>query len=212
MSGSATDRTEDRQWSSSTHPTRACGDDPRNRRSGVVGDEECEGRCANREIDQVPGEPVRGSLNWRARLFRLLHRLEDSRERGIAAHPRGPNLKSSGLIECTRKNRGTYNLLYRLGLTSDRRLIDKGVAGHDHSVHRDATARSNEHHIAGANQIDVNLLCAAGSLNRYGAWKKVQKVLDRPSAPINGHPFQNFSDEDKKQDYQRDECLPDRQR
>src|SRR5207249_8613823 len=96
-------------------------------------------------------------LDWRARLLRFFDRIDDLSKRGISANAGCPDVERSRLVDRSGIHARSCNLLDGQGLPSDRRLIDKRVAGDDFTIHRNPRAGFHYNDIAGADFGSVDI-------------------------------------------------------
>ena len=99
-------------------------------------------------------DPVGQALHRRFGGLRVLHQPDDLRQHRLRADGSGFNGQQAIGVDRTGRDVGPGAGLDGQALTGQHRVVDPGGALDHTSVHRNALARTDDHHVAGADRID----------------------------------------------------------
>ncbi len=104
---------------------------------------------------RVPGgEAIDELLHRRAFGLRLLHQVDDARQRRVVAAPGDGDDQRAMPVDGAGEDLVARRLLHRHRLTGDRRLVDVGASVGDGAVEREALAGAHVHHLTGQHPIE----------------------------------------------------------
>src|SRR5262249_52521084 len=147
-----------RQRGAGSHAAGPGDDDNRYGRERVSRDDECQHGGAQREVDEVGRQSVRGLLDGCPRLLGLFDGLDDLPEDGVPTDPRRTDVERPGLVDRAGKDRGSRHFLGRYGLSGNGGLVYEGMAGGDDAVDGEKRAGLHDDRITDTERIERNLL------------------------------------------------------
>ena len=110
-------------------------------------------RNEQRRRDQPAGSPVRNALHGRLLVFRLLHHADELLQRAVLAHPGRCDVDRTKAVDGAAEYGIPRTFVHRQAFPGHDRLIHRGLAAADGTVHRDGLAGQNAQHIAAADRI-----------------------------------------------------------
>src|SRR6267378_3389409 len=183
-------RSKDCQRRSRSDTASSRHNDHGNRRAHVVSDEECQDCGGKSKIDEVSGQTIGNALNRRTGLLGLFHGLVDGA---------GVYLLS-------------WVFLHRHRFASDGCLIDKGMAAHHRTIHRNSASRLDENNVTHQHLLNPDLSPSSALIHRCSRRQQIDQVANLVPPAAHGEPLEDFRHEHEQSDHQCRENFPDRQR
>ena len=150
---------------------------------------------------------VRQILDRRAAGLRVLHHLDDLRQRGLLAHRRCLEAEAARLVDGAADDRVARRLGHRQALAGEHGLVDGALPRRHHAVDRDLLARPHDDDVAHQHILDGHLdlfgrrTAAAHDACRLGA--QPQQLADRLTRLPLATRFEEFSDRNQRQNHSR---------
>ena len=162
-----------------------------------MGEEKCENRGTEREVDQVSRQAVCHLLDRCARMLGLLYGLNDLAECCFFSEPIGADLKAACLVDGAREYFFACGLLARHRLAGNRSLFHKGVTADHLAIDGNSAARSNDNNLTGENSLGRNFDNLSFPQNAGHLRQKIQHVLNGAPPSADCQPLQNLGSQHK---------------
>src|SRR5882762_5314998 len=208
----SSNRSKDCQRRSRSDTASSRHNDHGNRRANVVSDEECQDCGGKSKIDEVSGQTIRNALNRRTGLLGLFHGLDDLAESCVTPKPFDAHFERAGLVDRAGVYLLSWVFLHRHRFASDGCLIDKGMAAHHRTIHRNSASRLDENNVTHQHLLNPQLSPSSALIHRCSGRQQIDQVANRVPPAAHGEPLEDFRHEHEQSDHQCRENFPDRQR
>ncbi len=145
-------------------------------------------------------------------MFGPFDRVDDSAERGIAAHSHRSNLERARLVDGAGEDLRSRMFSHGHGFAGDRRLIDEGVAATHDAIDRDPSAWKHHDLIAFAQLIEADLDELAVPPRPDAARQILDQLPDRIPASRYGQRLEGLCDQHERGDDERRDDFADHER
>ena len=157
-----------------------------------------------------PGRPAVGNADdpGLARIRRL-HQPDHALDRAVLPDPGRPHIEGAELIDRAARDLVPLALVHGQGFAGHDRLIDRGLPGRDHAVHRDGLTRQHAQQVADLHLLGRKDLLFTIPQYACGARGQVDELFDARPRPRDGQILEQRAELHDERDLARGEVLAD---
>ena len=138
-----------------------------------------------------PGRPpVRDAHDLGLARVRGLHQADHALDRAVLAHARRPHIKRAELIDRAARHLVSLALIHGQGLAGHHRLVDRGLSGGDHAIHRHGLARQHAQQVAHLHLLGRDDGLSVRPQHTRGARRQMHELFNARPGPRDGQILQ----------------------
>jgi hypothetical protein len=166
----------------------------------------------DRTIHQISGQAIGGFLNGSPRFLGVLDGLNNLPEGGVAPKLVGADFEGSRLIHGAGIKRVSGQLFNRHRFARDGRLVHKRPACRNQPIHRNSSARFDDHGVADPDLVGGDFDYFTISTDRDCSGQKIEKVLNGPPSAPDRETLENLGSQHENCNHQGGKEFSDHQR